>query len=182
MKILSRNTDRRKSILVIVVISVSVLLLIGAVLFVLEKNRITNFFTDPFYTSEQEKTENATKDDPTFDNKDNLTPTEGVDGNKTTDQIPLSTDMSVALDSIQQTATTVTSKATVTNPATNGVCSFTFRKDGARPVARTVEVSNEKCEVSIPLQEFEMIGTWNLDMRYFANDTQVATTGTVDIK
>jgi hypothetical protein len=158
------------------------LLISGVTLFVLEKTRVTNFVKDPFYVTEQEKSEEATKSDPTTNLKNSSEDVDGVDPNKPTDQIPTSLTISIAIDQIQQTAETVTVTTNIRNSATKGVCSYTFSKEGARPVVRSITTSTSTCKASIPSQEFEMIGTWSLVVSYFGNDTQASTTGTIDVQ
>ena len=175
-----RGTAQSK-VLRIVLISAAVLVIASGSLYALEKTRITNIVKDPFYTSEQQKNEQATKNDPTTKDKGNNTSVEGVDTNKTTNEVPESKNLAISVKSISQSSGSVTAKISI-NSSQKGVCSFTFSKDGARPVVRSIETSTDSCEVSIPEQEFEMIGTWSLSAHFFSNDTQASATGSVSIQ
>lgn len=174
-------TTRRK-LLRIIAIAVVAALVIGGSLYALEKSRITNVIKDPFYTSDEQKAEDATKNDPTNNGKGGEANTDGVDSNKTTDEIPQSTTISISLDSTTQSSGNVVAKVSIKNNSQDGVCSFTFSKENARPVVRSIDTSSNSCEVSIPEQEFEMIGTWNVSVHYFSNNTQATVEGSVSVK
>lgn len=175
-----RNVTRSKLLRTAFIASL-VLVLAGGSLYALEKTRVTNIVKDPFYVSEEQKNEQATKDDPTTKNKGNNTSVEGVDTNKTTNEVPESKSIAISIKSINQSSGSVTAKISINSPQ-KGVCSFTFSKDRARPVVRSIETSTDSCEVSIPEQEFEMIGTWSLSAHFFSNDTQASATGSVSIQ
>ena len=177
-----KTLSRRSKFLRIISICFAALLLIGGGLYALEKTRVTNIVQDPFYVSDEQKTEDATKNDPTNNGKGDAMNTEGVDSNKSTDDIPQSTTASISINSTTQSSGTISTDISIENNSQNGVCSFTFTKENARPVVRSVDTSSNSCKVSIPEQEFEMIGTWNLSVHYFSNNTQATAEGTVSVR
>jgi len=88
--------------------------------------------------------------------------------NLTTEQVPASAAGSVTISTLKQSGSYVIAAAQVSNFATTQ-CVYTFTKDGSKPVVR--EVSNSCSEVSIPVGEFEMIGTYTLTVNVY-NGTQ----------
>jgi len=149
--------------------------------FGLEKTRVTNLIKDPFYKETTIDTDKANINDPTLNNKNNTVTTPGVDSSKTTDQIPESTTTSISITKLTQSQKMVNADISINSSTTDGICSYTFTKDGAKPVTRSVNSSNNSCTTSIPELEFEMIGTWNLKAKYFSNNTQTTTNSEVTI-
>lgn len=157
-------------------------------LYYTETHHITDFIKNPFYKATPSMTaqqkEQATKNDPTTSTsaKADSQPASGVNKSQTTDQVPVSTTSSVAITNLSQTNGNVNITATITNPATSGVCTATFTKSGAKPVVRTINTSNNTCSASISELEFSMVGDWQVQVDYFANNTQATATGTITIK
>ena len=102
---------------------------------------------------------------------------------KTTNQIPPSTTMSMTIDTLEEKNGIVTYSGTVTNPAPNGACSAVFTSKINRPVTSTPTYSNGSCgPASIPAADFTSIGTWTLTLRYFTNDSQVSASRNINIQ
>lgn len=183
VKIYSKTSNpSRKKILIIIAVILAVLIVAAGTLFALEKQRVTDFVKDPFYVSDFEKSEEQTKNDPTTQDKESVGSTPGVDQNKSTDQIPISSESSLRISNSSSSVSSVTVEVAITNPSDSGMCSFTFSKNGARPVAKSATPSNSSCSITVPTQEFEMIGEWSIEVRYFANENQAVTNGTIDVK
>lgn len=159
-----------------------IVLLIGCTVFALEKTHITNFIKDPFYKETNLNTDKATMDNPTIDKKGSVEVTPGVDANKTTVQIPESNTTSILIKSLNQLNRTVNADIDITNASSEGICSYTFTKDGAKPATRSVNTNNSNCPISIPELEFEMIGLWKLEVKYFSNNKQTTINSEIDIK
>jgi len=158
-----------------------IVLFIGCTAFALEKTRVTNFIKDPFYKETNINTDKATMSDPTVNNKDDINITPGVDANKTTDQIPESTTASIHIKNLIQVDRNVNADITITSADSEGLCSYVFTKDGAKPVTRSVRTTNSNCPVLISELEFEMIGLWKLEVKYFSSNTQATTNSEITI-
>jgi len=181
MKIATTGTKytQRKVVFGIII---SVLILIGGIVFYLEKTRTTDFIKDPFYKESNLDIEQATENDSTTKNKANLNPMSGVDTNKTADQIPESTTARIEITSLSQSNSTITAVISITNPAHEGLCTYIFTKEGGKPVTRSINTTTANCSVSIPELEFGMLGNWKLEAKYFADNTQATTNSEVSIQ
>src|SRR5689334_16546462 len=119
--ITSKRTPGQRSTaqkaLFVTLISVGVLIVAAGSLYALEKARITNLVKDPLYVSDEEKAEEATKNDPTTGNKDDGTVIDGVDSNKNPDDIPESTSMAISIKSAVQTSGVIKANVSITNNA-----------------------------------------------------------------
>lgn len=155
----------------------------------LELSRTTDFLKNPLAqrsTEELQKqqTEQATRNDPTTDGKNRIsTANEGVDPNKTTDQVPSSSTAYINITQLEQKNGQITYAAQISGLESDGTCSATFTKEASRPVVRSSIATGNTCApVNIPETEFSQIGTWKLSLRYFANNQQTETTKDIDIQ
>lgn len=106
-------------------------------------------------------------------------------GDKTTDEIPVAEAGSIDITTLEQRDGSVIFSASLANVSTPGTCSALFENaDGAaRPVTRTAASSSNSCaETIIPQDEFVALGTWKLTLRYYANNTQLVATKTIEVK
>lgn len=102
---------------------------------------------------------------------------------KTTDQIPVSNSMAIAIDSLSQQNGLVTFSGTLSNPDPNGTCSAVFTSKIDKPVTQTFAPKDGKCgPSSLSENAFTSIGTWTLTLRYFTNDHQVSAQKNIEIK
>lgn len=101
----------------------------------------------------------------------------------TTDQIPKSSSMSMAIDSVVEQNGSVTYSGTVGNPVAGGKCSAIFTSKIDKPVTDTPVFKNNTCgPSSVPSTEFTSLGTWTLTLRYFTNSTQVSASKDIEIR
>lgn len=159
-----------------------VLIALAGLVYFLEKNRITNFIKDPFYVNTNIDSEIATKNDPTIKNKTDTVNTPGVNSNKTTNEIPVSSDITISIKDLTQADGKISANLKIDNASDNGLCSFTFTKENAKPVVRSTSTKTNSCSITIPELEFEMLGKWILEARYFANENQATANGEINIK
>lgn len=185
MKINTKNAINKKKI---ALIATGVAVIFFSLLYYTETSRLTNFITNPFYTPsaaelEAQKTELATQQDPTTGNKSDIpTSADGVDLNKTTDQVPTASAASIAITRLEQKNDQVSYAAQVSGITENGTCSATFTKEGSRPVVRSTQATGSTCgPIVIPETEFSQVGTWKLTLRYFADDQQIDTTKDIQL-
>jgi len=92
----------------------------------------------------------------------------------TSDQVPISENITVSITEINQTSGTVSTSASIQGIQSDGTCVFTYTSDD-KPVVRQVTSSNQRCSTSIPEVEFTKIGNWNLNVTFY-NDSQKAET------
>lgn len=97
----------------------------------------------------------------------------------TTDQVPVSSDLSVSITSLSQSDQSVIAKAKTSG---NGTCVFLFQpSDNSKPVTRQVSTSNNSCSVNIPVGEFAYLGVWKLTVNYYNNNARKETSRDVSI-
>lgn len=173
-----KTSSRHKRFRSIFIFSIISIVLIAAGIFTLEKTGITNIFGD---SKNIQTTEEATKNDPTSGTKEDIHSVDGVNANQNTDEVPYTENMSLQLSVVKNTNQSVVVSATISSPASKGICTFTFTKDGARPITRSVETTSNHCEQSIAEVEFEMTGVWQIEARYFADSVQVRAVSEVTI-
>lgn len=185
MKINTKNTIDKKTI---ILVAAGVAVICAGLLYYTETSRLTNFITNPFYTPsadelEAQKTELATQQDPTSGDKSNVpTAADGVDLNKTTDQVPTAPAASIAITQLEKKGGQVNYTAQTSGIAEGGTCSATFTKDGSRPVVRSTQATGSTCgPISISETEFSQVGTWKLTIRYFAENQQIDATKDIEI-
>lgn len=107
-------------------------------------------------------------------------PNTTVDPTLNTDQIPTTETFSISLDSLVNENDMVTYKASVTG-ASSGTCSASFTSDLGKPVVKTSETTDGTCSGSYSVNEFDALGLWTLQLRFYANDLQATTTGEVNV-
>ncbi len=104
-----------------------------------------------------------------------------VDTTKTTADIPVANNLSVAIDTVKadnnEVSYTATAKGTMT-----GTCSAVFTSKLGKPVTITSDTTTGKCQGSVSAMEFDALGTWTLTLRYYANNTQAVATSTVEVR
>ncbi len=174
---------------IIIATAITVVLLAGAAL-LYAKTRHTP--TTNTSTQKSSSSTNANSQSNTTGTNSQTTPpsakgstvqkTPGVSSDQTTNQVPVSQTSSISITSLNETSGNVNIAVAITNPASSGVCTFTFTKTGARPVTHTVNTTTSACSASIPSLEFSMVGDWQVEADYFANNTQTTTTGTVTVQ
>ncbi len=174
----------------IIYIALAVIVVLAASLFVLEKTRTTNFLTNPFYKKsafevEQQKKDQANKNDPTIGNKGTAEgSSQGFDATKNTSQIPDTDEFTITLDSFKQANGAVVVSAGIkdTISTEQGTCSFTFTREQVKPVAKSASASESACSTSIPELEFSAVGEWILEIRYFNSNKQASANQKVTIR
>ena len=111
------------------------------------------------------------------------TQVKGVDPTKNSSEVPVSKDTTIQMTSLTQSGQQVVYSASIANPASTGVCSATFTKDGSQPVTKTETIYGSECGPSyISANSFDSVGTWTLTLRYYANDVQAVVTSTIEVK
>ena len=124
---------------------------------------------------------------------ENLDPTEAKENseetynNTTTDQVPETTNTTVNITTLKQEGGQVIFNASVTSSAQDRKCSLTFTNPNDKPVSRTVDATissdSSVCgPISIPTEEFALIGEWTATLRYYSNGAQAIASKTIDIK
>lgn len=92
---------------------------------------------------------------------------------KTSDQIPTSTNLTATISLFSQADHMVNAAATI-NTSQAGTCVISFTTDGSKPVSKTVDSTNtgnsQQCSVSINEVEFDKLGTWNLSIIFYTSD------------
>ncbi len=102
---------------------------------------------------------------------------------KTTNEIPVSTSMSISIDTLTEQNGTITYAGTVTNPVAGGICSAVFTSKINRPITLSPDYSTGRCGPgTISANAFTSIGTWTLTLRYFTNTTQVSVSKDINIQ
>jgi hypothetical protein len=106
------------------------------------------------------------------------------DSSATSQDIPSSSTLGIAIDSFGQASGIVTSKATVAGAASSGSCVFSFTTTDGKPVvkevASTQSGSMQACTVAVSEVEFDKIGSWNLAVTFYKDNTK--TTATQDVQ
>lgn len=171
MRIKYKNSKITKMLIVGLILLASLALIV----FTLEKLRITNFIQDPFYKEELSATEQANKEDPTQETKEDVSSDLKSNSTKSTSDIPVSTQANLAIEYLTQTDGHITYRSVITGTVSDGgTCSITFTKDGAKPVVATSSAKDYVCTSEpIPEQQFSMIGVWHATVRYFSEDQQI---------
>ena len=170
-----KNTSHTKLIVSLVTIGV---LLAGTITYlVYTYSRHTAPVTQP--QAQQTNPSTNTKTGVTSSNGSTSAPTT----DKTTNQIPVSTTMSILIDTLTEQNGTVTYAGTVTNPVAGGICSAVFTSKINRPITLSPTYSAGKCGPgTVPASSFTSVGTWTLTLRYFTNTTQVSTSKDINIQ
>jgi len=109
-------------------------------------------------------------------------PSEGLPANAaetTSDQVPVSKDLTVSITSFTQSNGIVES---VAQSSGSGTCVFTYKPaDGGKPVTRQVAISDNICKASIPEGEFAYIGQWSLIVTFYSNSQKAEAQKNVSI-
>lgn len=98
--------------------------------------------------------------------------------NKTTDQVPTDSTLSVTINSTTQSNGQVQATA---KTSTNGTCVFQYTTEGDKPVISEVEATNYLCSTSIPEVQFAKIGTWQLKVTLYNNGKKAEVTTDVTV-
>ena len=170
-----KKTSHTKLIAILIIIGV---LLVGAIAyFVYAYNKGNTSTTSP----------NTQQADPSINAKTGVDPSSGntstTTTDKTTNQIPVSTIMSISIDTLSEQNGNVTYAGTVKNPVPGGSCSAVFSSTINRPITLSPQYSNGTCGPdTISAKSFTSLGTWTLTLRYFTNSTQVSATKDINIQ
>lgn len=97
---------------------------------------------------------------------------------KTTDQVPTDSSLSVTITSTSQSNGQVKASA---QTSADGTCVFQYTTDGDKPVVSQVEASNSSCSTSIPEVQFAKLGAWQLKVTLYSNSKKAETTTNVTI-
>lgn len=106
----------------------------------------------------------------------------GVDPNKSTAEVPVKPEASLAITSLKQSNGEVSYAATFDGIDGDGTCSAQFTAPGAKPVTRTAKASGQECSASIPEMEFTQLGEWTLTVRYYNSNSQVTATKAINVQ
>jgi len=111
----------------------------------------------------------------------------GENSSKTTDQVPVTTELTATITNLSQSNGYVSFVGTVNSVDTSGECSIILTNDNDKPVSRTVTAIIESgvvtCgPVQIPESEFTFLGKWLGTFRYYINGSQVVATKDITIK
>lgn len=114
--------------------------------------------------------------------KDAVTPSKDLPENSTSttsNEVPTSSDLSVAIISTAQTSGRVIASARTNG---SGTCVFLYRpEDGGKPVTQQVDTSEDNCSLSISENEFAYLGLWKLTVSYYKNGNKVEASKDVTI-
>lgn len=131
---------------------------------------------------ESSATTNTSVSEPANSSKTTEAPSQGLPSNPTettTDQVPVSKDLTVSITSFTQSNGIVES---VAQSSGSGTCVFTYRPgDGGKPVTRQVAISDNICKASIPEGEFAYIGQWSLIVTFYSNSQKAEAQKNVSI-
>ena len=109
-------------------------------------------------------------------------PVSGVDNTKNSSDIPVSNISSITIDSLNQNGDTIIYSAHITNPAETGVCSATFTKNNSRTLVYDTTIHGSDCGLSISANDFDAIGVWTMNLRYYADNVQSIATSSIEVK
>lgn len=176
-----KNKNGRKKLIVLLT-SVAILLLVTAAIYLIFFNgRLLGW--QPFPPSPSPSPTTQSSNDTNHGTKDDVNP--GTD--KTTDQIPVSTDLTATIDELSQSNGLVSFKGSANDSKSGGTCSVVFSNPNDRPITRTVKSnvngSTATCEtIQIPETEFSFLGEWEVTFRYYSGDIQAVTEGKIGIR
>jgi hypothetical protein len=115
------------------------------------------------------------------------TAAQAAEDNKTSQDVPVSADLSVTNVRASEQGSAVSASADIGGAKdVSGNCVFTFSNDLAKPVVRQVAPTGGASDLScntgdINNVEFSVIGTWKLTVNYYTNNQQASGTGSIDI-
>ena len=98
----------------------------------------------------------------------------------TSDQVPATTTYSLKISDVNQTNRTVNAMASVTG-SSQGKCVFTYTNPDDKPVIQEITTTNGSCKSSISEVQFSKLGTWNLNVVFYANNTKAEANQSVTI-
>jgi len=166
---LKKKNPYLKTVLIIVAV---VLVAAAGVAFAVMKNQETT----------TQNTTDTSSDESINNGKDADTPTEGLPTDSldtTSEQVPTSDSLTVAISSFSQTNGVVESTAETNN---SGTCVFSYvPADGGKPVTKQVTVTDEVCKTSISENEFPYLGNWVLTVTFYNNAEKVEAQKNVSI-
>lgn len=171
MKINRKNNKKQKNLLLF---TVSAILLLSVGAYLLLQNTPNQQKSTKL---ESEDSKSTSTDTPHSDpsNKASSNPSPDVDSQKTSDEIPMSTSNSVNISQLYQSDDSVSYSATVTGSQT-GKCSALFTNPIGKPVTRVSEATDGTCKATIPVQEFDALGEWELKLTFYSDNTQSTAT------
>ena len=111
----------------------------------------------------------------------------GDNSPKTTDKIPVSENLKASIVTLNQSNGYITFSGTTNDTKTVGKCSIEFTTINDRPVTRYIDANpatdGATCgPVKIPETEFAYLGNWTVTFRYYSNNIQAVTEGSITIK
>ncbi len=173
------NSNKTKSKKTLIIVLVIIILASVGGYFYFKKEQQNNSVKDNAQTSSA-KTDIINQDkNTTIDPSDPSKPTDKV-SDTTSDQVPVSTTTSIKITSVSQSGGRVVAVAETTGES-SGKCVFSFTTPDDKPVVKEVTATNNKCEVNIPEVEFTKIGSWSLNVSYYAGDKKAEDTRDVTI-
>lgn len=181
MKIAKKNKNSRKK-LIVLLISVAVLLFVAAATYLIFFNgKLLGW--QPFPLSAPSSPTTQSSNDTNHGTKDDV----DLGSDKTTDQIPVSTDLTATINELSQSNGLVNFRGSANDSKDGGTCSVIFSNSNDRPITRTaksnVSGGTATCEtIQIPETEFSFLGEWGVTFRYYSGDTQAVAEGKIDIK
>lgn len=182
MHSIKKNKQKSKSKIIWALLLVILLAFAGYVAYAYYYHHWPFTNTQPEVT-EQQKTIANNSDSQNPQTKDSVavsSKSDNVDTQKTTDEIPVAQNLSVSIDSLKQTDSSVDYKATASQ-SVKGTCSATFTSDIGKPVVKNSETNDGVCSGSVPILEFDALGTWKLTLRFYTDNTQAIATKDITV-
>lgn len=179
----SHKSSKRRRILILIILLVLVGLGVGA--FYVQKQDQETAERQGIVERDRRgaKTDKSAKKDAMAQDKDHTThPNIGLPSDSTSttsNQIPVSSDLSVDITSTSQSSGVVNASATTSG---DGTCVFQYSAgDKDKPVTRQVAVSARNCSTSISQNEFSYLGQWKLTVTYYSGGNKAEASQDVTI-
>lgn len=175
-----KSNPRKKShkkLLAVLLILLLVVAAGGAAL--VRKNILDNRKVQEEKTRNEAQTDSAKKD--VENNKANSSPADAEAASQTTDQVPTTSNYSVTIAAFSQEDRMVRASAKITGSG-NGMCVFSYTNPEDKPVVQQVTSANGACSSSVSEVKFNRLGSWNLSVMFYANNTKAEANQSVTIK
>lgn len=182
MKIERKRTINNRHIVVVVVV---LLIILALTLVALELTGVTNLIRkqpEVSNTKQETKANNQAKQD--FIEKST---SKNSNTDKTSDQVPVSKDLTATISQLEQTDEGIIFSATIANSPDAGRCVVTFTNPNDKPVVKEVDATvKDGVALCGPLTvsplEFSYLGEWQATLRYYLDDQQAIASGKVVIR
>ena len=163
-----------KILSVVIVVALILALLVG--LLIIRRNNAMKREAD--LKSQSEAQTNSAKKD----TENSIEATANSDGRdpSTTDQVPVSTSLSVQISDVKQVDHMVSASAMVLG-GSEGTCVFTYTNPDDKPVVQQVASTNSGCKSSVSDVQFSKLGAWNLNVTFYANNSRGEANQSVEI-